>query len=139
MPRPRESSPISATVLLLVGLILIGLALRLPSFNDSLCGDELSTNFVVHGFGVGNVISSSRATRRARRPSSSFLTWLTKGIDGAEGLRIVPLLAGLASIPLTYLLGLRTVGRPAALVGAALVALSPFQIFYATEAQRLRA
>lgn len=45
------------------------------------------------------------------------------------------LLAGLASIPLTYLVGVRTVGELPAFVGAALVALSPFQIFYSTEAR----
>ena len=135
MPRPRESSPTSATVLLLVGLILIGLALRLPSFNDSLWADELSTNFVVHGFGVGNVISILKGDQEGTPPLFFLLAWLTKGIDDAEGLRIVPLLAGLASIPLTYLLGLRTVGQPAALVAAVLLTLSPFQIYYATEAR----
>src|SRR5262249_43508985 len=62
-------------------------------------------------------------------------TWLTKGFDGTEGLRLVSLLAGLASVPLTYLVGVETVGRRAALVGAALIALSPFQIFYSTEAR----
>ena len=135
MPRPRESSPTSATVMLLIGLILVGLALRLPSFNDSLWADELSTNFVVHGFGVGNVISILKGDQEGTPPLFFLLAWLTKGIDAAEGLRIVPLLAGLASIPLTYLLGLRTVGQPAALVAAVLLTLSPFQIYYATEAR----
>ncbi len=45
------------------------------------------------------------------------------------------LLAGLAPFPLTYLLGLWTVGRPAALAGAALITLSPFLIYYTTEAR----
>src|SRR5439155_1296281 len=39
------------------------------------------------------------------------------------------------AIPLVYLLGLRTVGRAAALVAAALTAMSPFMIFYSTEAR----
>jgi hypothetical protein len=124
-----------ATVALLGGLVLIALALRLPSFNDSLWGDELSTNFVVHGFGVGNVISILKGDQEGTPPLFFLLAWLTKGVDGAEGLRIVPLLAGLASIPLTYLLGIRTVGQPAALVAAVLMTLSPFQIYYATEAR----
>ena len=41
--------------------------------------------------------------------------------------------ASVATVPLIYLLGLRTVGRGAALVAAASFALSPFEIFYATE------
>ena len=125
----------SATTGLLLGLILIGLALRLPSFGDSLWGDELSTNYVVNGFGMGSVIHIVLSDQEGTPPLFFLLVWLTKGIDGAEGLRIVPLIAGLASIPLTYLLGLRTVGRPAATVAAVLLALSPFQIYYSTEAR----
>jgi mannosyltransferase len=130
----RRSVP-QATVVLLLGLIVVGLALRLPSFNDSIWGDELSTNFVVHGFGVGDPISILKGDQEGTPPLFFLLTWLTRGIDGAEGLRIFSLLAGLAAIPLTYLLGSWTIGRPAAAVGAALIALSPFQIFYATEAR----
>ena len=52
-----------------------------------------------------------------------------------ELLRLPSLLAGVAAIPLTYLLGARTIGRPAAVVGATLVALSPFQILFSTEAR----
>jgi hypothetical protein len=116
-------------------LVLIGLALRLPSFGDSIWGDELSTNFVVHGFGIGNVISIIKGDQEGTPPLFFLLVWLTKGVGGAEGLRIVPLAAGLASIPLTYLVGIRTVGRSAATVAAALVTLGPFQIVYATEAR----
>ena len=42
---------------------------------------------------------------------------------------------GVATIPLVYLLGVRTVGSPAALVAAALTALSPFMIYYSAEAR----
>ena len=45
------------------------------------------------------------------------------------------LLAGVATVPLVYVLGARTVGRAAGLAGAALLALSPFAIFYASEAR----
>ena len=45
------------------------------------------------------------------------------------------LIAGVATVPLVYVLGARTVGRTAALAGTALFALSPFAIFYASEAR----
>jgi hypothetical protein len=127
--------PASGTVALLAGLTIIALALRLPSFGNSLWGDELSTNFVVNGFGGGSVLHIVLGEQEGTPPLFFMLTWLTKGFDGVEGLRVVSLLAGLASIPLTYLLGLRTVGRGPAIVAAALLTLSPFQIFYATEAR----
>src|SRR5690349_9435233 len=124
-----------STVLLLAGLTIVALALRLPSYTDSLWGDELSTNFVVHGFGAGSPITIVNGDQEGTPPLFFLVVWLFKGIDGAEGLRIVSMLAGLASIPLTYLLGVRTVGAPAATVAAVVLALSPFQIFYATEAR----
>jgi hypothetical protein len=135
MPRPRSNAPDSATALLVFGLVVNGLALRLPSFSDSVWGDELSTNYVVNGFGVGSVLHIVHSDQEGTPPLFFMLTWLTKGFDGNEGLRVVSLLAGIGTIPVTYLLGARTVGKGPGLVGAALVALSPFQIFYATEAR----
>ena len=49
--------------------------------------------------------------------------------------RLPSLVAGGATIPVVYLLGLRTVGRTAALVAAAVVTLSPFTIYFSTEAR----
>jgi hypothetical protein len=127
--------PASGTIALIGGLTVIGLAFRLPSFNDSLWGDELATNFVVNGFGVGDPLWIVRHGKEATPPLFFLLTWLTKGFDGVDGVRLVSLVAGLLTIPLTYALGVRTVGTRAAVVGAALVALSPAQIFYSTEAR----
>jgi hypothetical protein len=124
-----------AEIAALAGLIILALALRLPSLDDSLAGDELATNFVVHGFGAGDVFWAVRHGKEATPPLFFALTWLTKGFDDAAGLRLISLLAGLASIPLTYAVGLKTVGRNAATVAAVLVTLSPFQIFYSTEAR----
>jgi 4-amino-4-deoxy-L-arabinose transferase-like glycosyltransferase len=52
-----------------------------------------------------------------------------------EMLRLPSLLAGVATIPLVYLVGVRTVGRQAALLASALAALSPFLIYYSAEAR----
>ena len=133
----RQARAWSAPVALIVaGLTALGLGLRLPLFDDSLFGDELSTYFVVHGFGQGDVIDLVRSGQEGTPPLYYLLAWLTQGIgDYSEGLRVVPMLAGVASIPLTYLLGVRTIGRAAALVGTTLVALSPFLIFYSAEAR----
>ena len=45
------------------------------------------------------------------------------------------MIAGTATIPLVYLLGLRTVGRRAALVATAATALAPFMVYYSAEAR----
>jgi mannosyltransferase len=121
----------------LVGLAtLVGLALRAASFSDSLYADELSAYFVVTGHAVGEILDLVQSDQEITPPLFFLLARLTQGVGGStDSLRWVPMFAGLASIPLTYLLGLRTLTRRAALVGAAVMALSPFLIFYSTEAR----
>ncbi|HEY1273440.1 MAG TPA: glycosyltransferase family 39 protein, partial [Thermoleophilaceae bacterium] len=126
-------------ILAVAGLTLLGLLLRIPSFDDSLFGDELATYYVVTGHSLGDVVhllQGNSVTGDLSPPLFFMLAWVTHGLgDPAESLRLVSLLSGLAAIPLTYLLGVRTVGRPAALVAAALMTLSPFLIYYTTEAR----
>jgi 4-amino-4-deoxy-L-arabinose transferase-like glycosyltransferase len=124
-------------VWLLVGAITaVGLLLCLPSYNDSLFGDELSTYFIVSGHSLGHALYLLRDHSIDLNPPLLFaLAWTAAKLgDHAQLIALPSLLAGTAMIPFTYLLGLRTIGRPAALVGAALTALSPFLIFYSTEA-----
>ena len=76
------------------------------------------------------------ATRRSRRRCRSCSSWLTTRVElSTELLRLPSLLAGAATIPLVYAVGARTVGARAALLGTALTALSPFLLFYSTEAR----
>lgn len=122
---------------LLVGAItLVALLLRLRAFGDSLFGDELSTYYTVAGHGLGRTLDIVRSDQELNPPLYFVLAWISARLgDAPELLRLPSLLAGVAAVPLTYLLGVRTVGRTAALVGAALMALSPFVIFYSTEAR----
>ena len=65
-----------------------------------------------------------------------MLAWAaTKLGDPTVTVRLPSLVLGTAAIPLTYLLGVRTVGRLPALVGAAFFAISPFALWYAVEAR----
>ncbi len=120
---------------LVAAITAAGLLLRIPSFNDSLFADEVGTYFVVTSHSLGQVIDLTR-TFQLNPPLYLILAWFTEKLgDPAQTLRLVSLLAGTAAIPLTYLVGLYTVGRRAAISGAALIALSPFLIFYSTEAR----
>jgi 4-amino-4-deoxy-L-arabinose transferase-like glycosyltransferase len=122
--------------LIVAGITLVGLALRLPLLGDSLTRDELSTYAVVAGHDLDAVIDLVRSNFEGTPPLFFVLAWMTKGIGSTpHGLGLTSMFAGVAAIPLVYLLGLRTVGRPAGMVAAALVALSPFLIFFSTEAR----
>jgi hypothetical protein len=104
--------------------------LRLPSFTSSLFGDEISTYFIATGHSLGRVLQLVYSNQETSPPLYFILAWATKSLgNSAQLIRLPSLVAGIAVIPLTYLLGLRSVGRGAALVGATLVALSPQMIF----------
>ncbi len=122
---------------IVAALTLLGLALRLRLVGNSLFGDELSTYSIVHGHGVATIVRTLNGHSVDLTPPLYFLlTWLsTRAGSSPETFRLVACAAGTATIPLTYLLGRRAVGRLPALIGAALVALSPFLIFYSTEAR----
>lgn len=132
-----QRSPSTLVVVLVAAITAAGVLLRLPSFGDSLFGDELSTYYIVTSHGLGRIVYLLQGHSVDLNPPLFFLlAWVAERFgDGAQTLRLVSLLAGTAAIPLTYLLGVWTVGRRAALVGAALIALSPFLIFYSTEAR----
>lgn len=104
---------------------------------NSLFADELSTYSIVAGHSPGQILHILNGHSVDLNPPLFFeLAWLTSRLGHTpELLRVAPFLAGVAAVPLTYWLGLRTVGRRAAHVGALLVALSPFLIFYSTEAR----
>ncbi len=138
LSQPVDRSPLPRLYLALIIVITVGgLLLRLPSFNDSLAGDEISTFYIVVGHSLGRVMNLVYSRQETTPPLYFILAWVTKGFLGnpAQSIRLVSLLAGTAAIPLTFLLGLWTVGRRAALVAATLVAFSPYMIFYSTEAR----
>src|SRR3954454_24287006 len=108
-------------MLIVAALTAVGVALRLVVAHQSLFADELSTRYIVAGHGLGDVLSTVHTDAEIPPPLYFAASWLTTRIDlTPELLRAPSLLAGAATIPLVYLLGLRTVGRRAALVATAL-------------------
>lgn len=143
-PVTREGSPATArwgdpgtrSALVVAVLTLAGVVLRLVVAHQSLFADELSTYWIIHGNGLSGVISTVHTDAEITPPLYFVLAWLAARVsDAPEFLRAPSLLGGAATIPLVYLLGLRTVGRRAALVATALTALAPFMIYYSAEAR----
>lgn len=109
--------------------------LRLASLDQSLYADELFLYAIVHDRSLGDVLSTIHDTEKTP-PLGFLLSWLVEGASSTpELVRIPSFLGSVATVPLVYLLGLRTVGRSAGLVAAAWFALSSFEIFYGTEAR----
>jgi len=121
-----------------VVVVLTGLggAVRVAVAGQPLFADELSTYWIISTNGLGGVLSTVHSDAEITPPLFFVAAWLTTQIDLTPELARAPsLVAGVSIIPLTFLLGQRTVGRPAALVAAGLTALSPFLIYYSAEAR----
>jgi hypothetical protein len=125
-----------ASVALLVGLTLAGAILRLAVAGQSLFGDELSTFWIVSTNDLPGVLSILRDRIEITPPLYFVAAWLAGQIDMTpELVRVPSLIAGIAAIPIVHRLGVRTTGRAAGMVAAALTALAPFMIFYSAEAR----
>jgi hypothetical protein len=140
-PHPEDRRSMKAAAVIVAGLTVVGFAFRYPVARQSLFADELSTYWISATHGLGGVVSlmygTGKITHAEITPPLSFLLfWLTSRLGHApELLRLPSLIAGTASIPVVYLIGRRTVGRPAALVATGLTTLSPFMIYYSAEAR----
>lgn len=135
---PNEEGRLSGrNAWLIVGVLtVLALILRLANFGDSLIWDEGSTRFVVHNRHFVDMLEYVKGEQEVSPPLYFILAWLSQRFgDSPELYRLLALLAGLATVPLTFVLGRLTVGARAGILGSALVALSPFMIFYSTEAR----
>lgn len=132
----RPFRPDARPALAVAALTLVGFAVRLRVAGEPVFADELSTYWIVSAHDLGGVLSTVYSNAEITPPLSFVLTWLTTRAGLApELLRASALIAGTASIPLAYLVGLRTVGRRAALLAAALTTIAPFMIYYSAEAR----
>ncbi len=131
-----DGRALGAEVLAVAGLALIALALRLPHVGESLVGDEMYAYAEVHGRSLSGVIDAVRQGGENSPPLFFVLAWLSMKLgDPTVTIRLPSLVLGTATVPLVYLVGRRTVSGRAGVVAAALLALSPFAIFYSTEAR----
>jgi hypothetical protein len=116
-----------------VGLTVIAFVLRVVGMPQSMFGDELFLYAVISESDPAAVVDKVVATE-STPPLHFLLAWLgSQAGEPTIWFRLPSLLLGTATVPLVYVLGTMTVGRRAALVGSALVALDPFAIFYSTE------
>ncbi len=121
--------------LALCALTALALALRWPGAHQALYGDELFTYDIVTTTGLGGLLGQIRDTS-ITPPLHYLLAYAAQKLgDPPVSVRLPSLLAGAAAVPLVYLLGARTVGRRAALLGATFAAISPFLVFYGSEAR----
>ncbi|MGK2933489.1 MAG: glycosyltransferase family 39 protein [Solirubrobacterales bacterium] len=134
-----RSSPHSSQrkCLILLGLITVaGALIRIPGMGDTIFGDELSTYFMVMGRDFLTTLDYVKGEQEITPPLYFLVAWFPANLgDPTVMLRIPSYLAGVAIVPLVYVLGTWSVNRKVGLVSSALVAFSPFLIFFSSEAR----
>lgn len=121
---------------IVAALTAAGGLLRVVLARQDLFADELATYWVVSTRGLTGVVETVSTNAEITPPLSFVLSWFSTRIGLSEEMvRFPALAAGIASIPLVYAVGVRAVGRGAALVATLLTTLSPFMIFYSAEAR----
>ena len=123
-------------VAIVCALTGVAFALRLANLDQSLFQDEYWTYGVVTTNGLFDVASTVAHNNEITPPLPFLFSWLAAQLgDPTVSIRIPSLILGTATVPLIYLLGKRVAGNTAGLIAAGIMALSPFAIFYSTEAR----
>ena len=122
---------------IVAGLTLLAAALRLPTLGvQSYHHDEIVTaSRVLRGsfWHAMNAVGFSESAP----PLYYVLGWLWVQVVGTGefGLRSLSALAGIATVPVVYLLGVELRGRRAGILAAALAAVNPMLVWYSQEAR----
>ncbi|HTZ86742.1 MAG TPA: glycosyltransferase family 39 protein [Solirubrobacteraceae bacterium] len=121
----------------LAALTLLAAALRLSTLTEqSFWYDEAFTPVHVLHSGLGATLHAV-VHHENTPPLWYLLAWVDARVfgDGALALRLPSALAGIATVPIVWAIGQELAGRRAALIGAALVAVSPLFVWYSQEAR----
>ncbi len=132
---PAGSGDHTAGGVFLLFITILGLLVRVYGVTgQSLWVDELmSWSAMRPGAGLHFLEQISDAIQG---PLYLALTWpLLRWQDTPFSLRLVPLLAGVLTVPLLGVLAARLLGRAAGRLAALLLALSPFHVWYSQEAR----
>jgi hypothetical protein len=111
-----------------------GCALRLYGLDRSLWFDEIYGTRVMLG-SLHDLAVQALTDVHPPLYAAIMFVWIRLFSDGEIAMRVLPVLAGIGSIALTYAVGSTVTSRWTAVVAAGLVALSPVQIWYSQEAR----
>ncbi len=110
--------------------------IRLSQMRQGLFGDELTTYQDVVGRSLGAVLRTVNVGAENSPPLFFALAWLASKLgDPTVWVRLPSLILSTATIPLVYLIGREVAGRAVGLIGAAVLAASPFSMYYGIEAR----
>jgi uncharacterized membrane protein len=122
---------------IVAGLTVLAAALRFATLGvQSYHHDEIVTASRILRDGFGHAMDAVGFSESAP-PLYYALAWPWTQLTGTAefGLRSVSAVAGVATVPVAYMLGAQLSGRRAGIVAAALVAVNPMLVWYSQEAR----
>lgn len=129
LPRVRVDS----AVMVVLGLTVLGAVLRFLTLDYSFYGDEFFTRYVAL---LPTSLSVSAAIKDTNPPLYLILMHFWARFANSEvGLRLPSMIAGVALIPVLYLLGRQLFDHRTGALAALLGAVSPFFITFSQEAR----
>jgi uncharacterized membrane protein len=125
----------TASRMALIVILLVAAALRLPDLDRTSMWYDEAVSWSQSQGSLGDVLSAVSADNYP--PLHNIVLWLTMPIlgDSETALRLPSALLGVIAVWLGYFIGREMSGRSAGLLTAALLAVSPFLIWYSTEAR----
>jgi Dolichyl-phosphate-mannose-protein mannosyltransferase len=140
--RPYPAAPMArqrtdlGPVLAAGALTLLAFVLRFLAARQSLGGDELFSLEVAFRPTLGDVLDGVRGPLEITPPGFFVFAWaFAKLGDPTYWLKAPSVIAGTLTVPVVYAIGARTVGRGAGLIAGGLFAISPYAVFYGSEAR----
>lgn len=127
----------SRTFWIVAGLTTVAALLRFATLGvQSYHHDEVVTAGRILGGSFGEAMNAVGFSESAP-PLYYALAWIWTQLTGTGelGLRSLSALAGVATVPVAYLIGIELRGRRAGLMAAALVAVNPMLLWYSQEAR----
>lgn len=120
---------------LIVALVTVAaFALRLTQIDQSLFGDEVLAFHEISGHSLRGTVHTVAGGLESSPPLFFVLAWLSAKLGNPTiWMRLPSLILSTATVPLLYLVGRETVGRSGAVIGSAIIAVSPFAVFYGVE------
>ncbi len=141
--RERVGPPVTAgarpeltDLIIVAALTVVVFVLRVTQIHQSLLEDEVFTYHDVVQHSFSSLLSGVYTGGENSPPLFFLLAWLSAKLgDPSVWIRLPSIVFSTATVPVVYLLGRQAVGRATGLVGAAVVTLSPFAVYYGVEAR----
>ncbi len=125
-------------VWVLVGaMFLLGLVLRVLMLREPAWGDEMSTIWIIRGNDLTGVVSMVNSDAEISPPFFFILAKVSSWVFGQSptAIRLPSVVAGVLTVPAFYLIGVKMLGRRAALYATAIATVSPFLVFFSSNAR----